>query len=127
MTSAVLEHVNVTVSDPDRTARLLCDLFGWCIRWQGKSIHNGHTIHVGENNSYIALYRGPGEQTEPVSSHLSCCGLNHIAIVVKDLDATEARVKAAGFTPFNHADYEPGRRFYFADHDQVEYEIVCYD
>ncbi|HBR42432.1 MAG TPA: glyoxalase, partial [Sulfitobacter pontiacus] len=31
------------------------------------------------------------------------------------------------FTPVNHADYEPGRRFYFRDHDGVEYELVQYD
>ena len=24
-----LEHVNVTVADPDKTAAVLCDLFGW--------------------------------------------------------------------------------------------------
>lgn len=33
---------------------------------------------------------------------------------------------AAGFTPFNHGDYEPGRRFYFLDGDGIEYEIVSY-
>jgi hypothetical protein len=37
--------------------------------------------------------------------------LNHIGVEVDDLDATEARVVAAGLKPFSHADYEPGRRF----------------
>jgi len=43
-----------------------------------------------------------------------------------DLDATEQKVLQAGFKTHNHGDYEPGRRFYFNDHDGVEYEIVSY-
>ena len=43
-----------------------------------------------------------------------------------DLDAVEARVKQAGFTPGNHADYEPGRRFYFTEGNGVEIEVVRY-
>ena len=38
----------------------------------------------------------------------------------------EARVSAAGLIPFNHGDYEPGRRFYFLDPDGIEYEVVSY-
>jgi catechol 2,3-dioxygenase-like lactoylglutathione lyase family enzyme len=52
--------------------------------------------------------------------------LNHIGVQVDDLDATEARVIAAGLLPFSHADYEPGRRFYFLDPDGIEYEVVSY-
>jgi hypothetical protein len=28
--------------------------------------------------------------------------------------------------PFAHADYAPGRRFYFLDPDGIEYEVVSY-
>lgn len=52
--------------------------------------------------------------------------LNHIGIEVDDLDATEERVTAAGLKPFGHADYAPGRRFYFLDPDGVEFEVVSY-
>ena len=31
-----------------------------------------------------------------------------------------------GLTPFNHDDYEPGRRFYLFDRDGIEWEIVSY-
>jgi hypothetical protein len=41
-------------------------------------------------------------------------------------NAAEARVIAAGLRPFSHADYEPGRRFYFLDPDGIEYEVVSY-
>jgi catechol 2,3-dioxygenase-like lactoylglutathione lyase family enzyme len=53
-------------------------------------------------------------------------GLNHIGVVVEDLDAIEAKVKEAGFHPHNHADYEPGRRFYFDGPDDIEIEVVSY-
>ena len=52
--------------------------------------------------------------------------LNHIGLVVDDLDGAEAVVAAAGLVPFNHMDYEPGRRFYFFDWDGIEFEIVSY-
>ena len=122
-----IEHVNITVKDPQVTAAMLNDLFGWEIRWQGEAINGGFTIHVGTQSDYLALYTGPGgNQTAAQNSYAQLGGLNHVGIVVDDLDGVEARVKAAGFTPTNHGNYEPGRRFYFDDSDGVEYEIVSY-
>jgi hypothetical protein len=46
--------------------------------------------------------------------------------VVNDLDAVETRVKARGYEPVNHADYEPGRRFYFREENGIEIEVVSY-
>jgi catechol 2,3-dioxygenase-like lactoylglutathione lyase family enzyme len=126
---AALEHVNVTVRDPQATAALLGRLFGWTIRWQGASIHDGISIHVGTATQYVALYSGPGgtpHQTPPQDNYRQTGGLNHIGITVGDLDATEALVRAEGLTPHSHADYEPGRRFYFNAPDGVEYEVVSY-
>ncbi len=124
-----LEHVNITVRDPAATAAWLGQVFGWKVRWKGgkgASIHDGTSWHVGEADTYVALY-SPPNQTEPAAeSYYVHGGLNHLGVVVDDLDATEARVKAAGFSPFSHADYEPGRRFYFRDGDGIEWEVVSY-
>jgi glyoxylase I family protein len=117
-----IEHVNLTVSDPERTAFLLEALFGWRERWRGPSQMGGWTIHVGSGTDYVALYTPGGD----VGAYPKGQPLNHLGIVVDDLEATEARVVAAGLTPFNHGDYEPGRRFYFFDPDGIEYEIVSY-
>jgi len=125
MSESYLEHVNITVRNPQETADLYCQLFGWKIRWQGGSIYDGTSIHVGGKDSYVAVYsKGGTTQTPDSYSHVG--GMNHIAVVVDDLDAVEARVKAAGFTPGSHADYEPGRRFYFDDTDGIEVEVVTY-
>lgn len=123
---AKLEHVNLTVKDPKSTAELLCRLFDWRIRWEGRAIAGGYTIHVGDEDGYLAIYT-PKETTQAGGdTYHQRGGLNHIGIVVQDLDMIEERVKAAGFHPHNHADYEPGQRFYFDGPDGVEYEVVSY-
>ncbi len=125
MTQALLEHVNITVSDCEASARLLQGLFGWQVRSQGAAMNNGRTVHVGTDNSYVALYSPPPElqQVAPFDKGLP---LNHLGVTVADLDATEARVIAAGLQPFSHADYAPGRRFYFFDGNGIEFEVVSY-
>lgn len=120
-----IEHVNVTVTDPERTARLMQALFDWKIRWQGPARDGGRTIHVGSDNHYIALYTG-ADAAYTDEDFRKGRPLNHIGVEVEDLDETEARVFAAGLIPFSHDDYEPGRRFYFFDPDGIEYEIVSY-
>ena len=124
---AVLEHVNITVSDPAKTAEMARQLFGWHIRWEGPSMDGaGYTIHVGTDDSYVAVYSQGSPKAAGISRYDQKAGLNHVGIVVDDIDATEAAVREFGITPHNHADYEPGRRFYFEDHDGVEWEVVSY-
>lgn len=123
MPAPFIEHVNITVSDAVRSAQLLGDLFDWKIRWEGPSLHGGHSIHVGDDRYYLALYTPPGGDT---TRYPKGQPLQHIGLVVDDLDAVEAKVIAAGLTPFSHGDYEPGRRFYFLDFDGIEFEIVSY-
>jgi catechol 2,3-dioxygenase-like lactoylglutathione lyase family enzyme len=125
MATPRIEHVNVTVSDPERAARLMESIFGWQVRWQGPAMNGGRTIHVGSPDHYIALYAA---KDGPAAGAGFAKGLplNHIGVEVEALDETEARVIAAGLTPFSHGDYEPGRRFYFFDPDGIEYEVVSY-
>lgn len=123
---ARLEHVNITVTDPQGTAAMLCRIFGWHIRWEGPSMNKGYTVHVGSNTSYLALYRAEVIKSSDTKSDIMQAGLNHVALVVEDLDAAEQRIIAEGFQTENHGDYNPGRRFYFRDSDTVEYEVISY-
>lgn len=125
MTQNFIEHVNVTVSNPDRTADFLVRVFDWHIRWRGLAAKGGHTIHVGNAQYYLAVYAAELGKTES-SNHRKAMPLNHIGIVVDNLDEVERRVIAEGYETFSHDDYDPGRRFYFFDHDGIEYEIVSY-
>ena len=124
--AAKLEHLNMTVSDPQATAKWIERVFGWKIRWEGPGMQTGYTIHIGDDDSYVALFTYPETPAPKNSSHSTKGGLNHWAVVVDDIETTEERVKAEGFTPVNHADYEPGRRFYFHDADGIEVEVVQY-
>ncbi|MGB7656263.1 MAG: VOC family protein [Novosphingobium sp.] len=117
-----LEHANITVSDPDRSSALLQKLCGWHERWRGPSQLGGRTIHVGNDHDYIAVYTNDNVRTDFAKGQ----PLNHVGLVVDDLDAAERIVIDAGLQPMNHGDYEPGRRFYFFDWDGIEFEMVSY-
>jgi catechol 2,3-dioxygenase-like lactoylglutathione lyase family enzyme len=125
MPSPRIEHVNITVTDLERTSGLLQTLFGWHVRWHGQAQNGGCTTHVGSNDQYIALH-ARGDAGAIAEAFTKGKPLNHIGVEVDDLDATEARIRAAGLSPFGHADYEPGRRFYFLDPDGIEFEVVSY-
>jgi catechol 2,3-dioxygenase-like lactoylglutathione lyase family enzyme len=123
MPTGFLEHANITVSDPERSSALLQQLCGWHERWRGPSQLGGWTIHVGNERDYIAVYTHDG----PIQRYAKGQPLNHVGLVVDDLDEAERIVIAAGLVPFSHADYEPGHRFYFFDWDGIEFEMVSYD
>ena len=121
-----LEHVNITVSDAKASAATLMDIFDWHIRWEGASMDEGYTVHVGDRESYLALY-SPAKALGQASEKYTVVGsINHVGVVVSDLKAVEAKVLEAGFKPHSHYDYEPGERFYFNGPDGVEYEVVSY-
>ena len=125
MSALRIEHVNITVADPERSSALMARLFNWHIRWSGPALNGGRSIHVGSEDHYIALYSA-APASGPAKAFAKGNPLNHIGVEVDDLDATEARVIAAGLKPFSHDDYHPGRRFYFFDPDSVEYEVISY-
>lgn len=125
-----LEHINITVADPRKTAAMLAELFGWHTRWEGSTTDGaGYTLHVGNDTNYIAVYSGsdPAQTIPQNALNYQIRGaMNHIGVVVDDLDKVEEKVKSMGFETHSHADYEPGRRFYFHDADDVEFEVVSY-
>ncbi len=123
MSKARLEHVNLTVTDNRRSAALFEKLLGWRQRWAGPAQAGGYTIHMGEDASYLALYSDGEDHSRQVKG----VPMNHVGLLVDDLDAAERVVLEAGLQPFGHDDYEPGRRFYFFDWDGIEFEIVSYE
>lgn len=119
---AALEHVNVTTASARETAELMVEVFGWHIRWEGPAKLGGHSIHVGTDGSYVALYTPPEDLKQARGEGQP----NHVGVLVRNLDAIEIKIRAAGYQPYAHADYEPGRRFYFRDRGGVEFEVVSY-
>ncbi len=129
MPTGKIEHANLTVSRPERSAELFKQLLGWEERWRGHSQMGGDTIHVGEPGNgatYIALYTNDDVRALKDLKYSKGQPLNHVGLVVDDLDAAEKTVAAAGLKPFGHDDYEPGKRFYFFDWDGIEFEVASY-
>lgn len=123
MATARLEHVNISVTDGERSAQLLEKLTGWHRRWEGPSLDNGRSIHLGDEQAYVAIHTSPRIKGGFVKS----VPMNHIGIAVDDITAAEAVIVEAGLEPFSHGKYEPGpRSFYFFDWDGIEFEVVSY-
>lgn len=124
MAEAVLEHVNLAVSDPEKSAAFFASMFGWDVRWRGVDQKGRTAVHVGSSTSYLSLYGpSPGESGATAEYGRP---LHHIAVVVDDLETVEQRLSNAGIEAFGHGAYEPGRRFYFYDPDGIEFEVVSY-
>ena len=123
MPTGQLEHVNISVSDPDRTADLLGALAGWRRRWEGPAMNGGRTIHCGTDHAYVALYTNP----EIGGGFAKGAPMNHIGVAVDDLAVAERVIVDAGLVPFSHSHYHSGpRSFYFFDWDHIEWEVVSY-
>lgn len=121
----LLEHVNLTVADPERSAAFYADLLDLHIRWKGRGDEGRLAVHVGNDTQYLALFEAvrPGA----VDHDYGNPGINHFGFVVDDLDETKRRLDALGIvhrTP--DITYDPGRRLYFNDFDDVEVELVEY-
>jgi hypothetical protein len=127
-TQNTLEHLNITVSNPAKTAKLFCTIFDWQQRWAGPALDDGTTIHVGGENSYLALYSHSESNTHHEDNYKTVRNLNHIGIVVDDLALIEKRIIVLGLKPFNHREYNPGgKRFYFSIDDDIEVEVTSYN
>lgn len=123
MATAALEHVNISVTDGERTAQLIEKLTGWHRRWEGPSLDNGRSIHLGTDSAYVAIHTSP----RVTGGFSKSVPMNHIGIAVDDLEIAENIVFDAGLEPVNHSHYNPGpRSFYFFDWDGIEWEIVSY-
>lgn len=124
MAHGSIEHVNITVTDPDRSVRLFEDLLGWKERWSGPSMLGGRTIHIGDADNYLAIYTNENAAGDYAKGR----PLNHVGLQVDDLAAAEAVVERHGLKPFSHSSYDPGPdSFYFLDWDGIEFEVVSYE
>ena len=80
---------------------------------------------MGEENSYVSLY-APKGYPHTSKGFRKGAPLNHLGVLVDDIDAVEARVVKLGLKPFSHGNYDPGKRFYLMDPDGIEIEVVSY-
>ena len=120
-----IEHVNITVSDLQKSIDFYSDLFGFQLRWRSPPDDiEQPAAHVGDERSYIAMFEAP--RSGRADADYDRVGLNHFGLVVEDLARYRTRLGELGVEPHLERDYEPGRRLYFYDPDGIEVELVEY-
>ncbi len=119
-----LEHINLTVSDLDRSIAFYRDLLDLPTRWKGPIDDERLGAHVGDDRSYLALFQATADG--PIDHDYMRPGVNHFGFVVDDLEDMRRRLERLGAIVHLEADYEPGRRIYFSDPDGYEVELVEY-
>ena len=81
MPTGTIEHANLTVTRPERSAELFKQLLGWEERWRGHSQLGGDTIHVGapgNGSDYIALYTNDDARADTGRHYAKGEPLNHL-------------------------------------------------
>ena len=122
-----LEHVNLTVSDLDRALNFYGTLLGLEVRWSGLSSDGRRAAHLGDDRHYLAFFESAPDARSRVTTDYIGVGINHFGFVVPDLDEAKTRLETLGLAAHHEADYDPGRRLYFFDHDGIEVELVEYE
>ena len=123
----MLEHINLVSSNVDATIEfLLTAIPEWKIRGEGGSTTCPRWVHVGDEHTYIAVEnRGDAGHSNHQSYHH--VGLNHIGLVVENVSELAKRMRSKGYIEGKHVSDHPSRsRYYFFDHDGLEYEFVQY-
>ena len=124
-----LEHVNITVIDVDEAIRFLQTAMpDWKVRADVSSKESNcrRWVHIGTDTTYLAIEDRGATQKGPHEPYVNP-GVNHIGLVVKDVDAVSKRLTDAGYAEgLSSPDNPNRRRIYFFDAEGNEYEFVEY-
>ena len=124
MSNYEIEHINITVPDNEAFAKALTDLFDWQVKWQGRGME-GHSILIGTDSTYVALYTPDYELSEAVSMYKHKASINHIGIITSDLEQARDTVLNNGFTIHTEVELAPTNRLYFFIQG-IEIEVAEY-
>jgi hypothetical protein len=129
MNTSRLEHLNVTLTDLDRATRALQAIVPqWSVRGAGSyDDGEGRLLawrHVGDDFQYLSLY-----ETPPGRALRAAGAFNHLALVVDDLDAALARLRAIDI-PLDHIGGGTTHRrsaYVVIEPERLQIELVAYD
>ena len=93
-----LEHANLFVRDIDATIRFLQTAFPeFRIRFDARDPRGRRWVHIGTDDSYIALTHSTVEPEQRWTPYTGLPGVNHLAYEVDDVEALRERMKSAGY------------------------------
>jgi catechol 2,3-dioxygenase-like lactoylglutathione lyase family enzyme len=123
-----LEHANLTVCDIEGMIRFLQTAFPeFRVRGEGISQAGDRWVHVGTDETYIALSQARAEPNTRFKPYGGAPGVNHLAYVVDDVEALRSRLAAAGYKDSTPPNAHPYRtRQYFYDSEGNDWEFVQY-
>lgn len=123
-----LDHANLVVRDLDEALRFLQAAFpDFRVRGSGTSPAGARWLHVGTNDTYIALNEATLDPAERWVPYAGAPGLNHLGFEVDDAAALQERLRAAGYTDTTVPNEHPARRrVYFSDAEGNDWEFVEY-
>ena len=132
MNPSRLEHLNVSLTDLDRATRALQAIVPhWSVRgtgvWDDDAGHSHAWRHVGDDFQYLALYESTPGSALQASGPRSA--FNHLALVVDDLDAALARLRAIDI-PLDHIGGSTEHRrsaYVVIEPERLQIELVAYD
>ena len=123
-----LEHANLAVRDVDGMIRFLQTAFpDFRIRWDGETWQGRRSVHIGTDDTYIALNEAREEPAEQWVPYSGKPGTNHLGYEVEDAQALRDRLAAAGYHDSTVPNEHPHRRrVYFYDPEGNDWEFVQY-
>ncbi len=124
-----LEHANLTVPDIDEALRFFAIVApDFEVRRDEAPDGSYRWAHVGNDQVYFAL-QAPHLDTNPEAPKqpYENYGVNHLALVVEDLEAVEAKLVSSGYRRGIDTPKEKHRkRLYFYDSFGFEWELIEY-
>ncbi len=123
-----LEHANLTVRDIEGMIRFLQTAFPeFRVRSEGRSSDGSRWVHIGTNETYIALSPARVESEKRWTPYRGLPGVNHLGYEVDDVDALRDRLNSAGYKDSTVPNAHPHRRrVYFYDPEGNDWEFVQY-
>ncbi|MCI0641012.1 MAG: VOC family protein [Gemmataceae bacterium] len=126
--SARLEHANLCVRDIDGMIRFLKTAFPeFRIRADHKDADGSRWVHVGTDDSYLALQAADTSPERPWEPYSGLPGVNHLGFEVDDAEGLRDRMLAADYEESTVPNSHPFRkRVYFLDPEGNDWEFVQY-
>jgi catechol 2,3-dioxygenase-like lactoylglutathione lyase family enzyme len=123
-----LEHANLIVEDMQEMVAFIRTAFpDFEVRAEGKNPFGVRWLHIGTDDTYLALNEASAEAAEKWVPYGGKPGLNHLGYEVDDAEGIRARLSAAGYHDSTVPNEHPHRRrVYFYDPEGNDWEFVEY-
>jgi catechol 2,3-dioxygenase-like lactoylglutathione lyase family enzyme len=123
-----LEHADLCVRDIEAVIRFLQTAFPE-FRVRGEGISNDGTrwVHVGNDETYIALGQLRVDPAKHWMPYQGLPGVNHLVYQIDDAEALRNRLNSAGYRDSTPPNAHPHpKRLYFYDPEGNDWEFIQY-